>query len=223
MKNNKLKLWGGIVAILIAALITLTFMLDGMVKSGIEETASDLLQTEVQVGNVDLSIFNGSGNIHSFIVNNPDNYSDEPAITIDLAHMELSLPSLFTDRIVVKTLTIQEPKLYFEQRGFGANLKTLIDNMSSPSEDDSDTQLIIKHLLIENSTVKVSTTIDRERTAKTDIGKIELNDVGEQQNYTVRETTRELLRPLLEKAISEALRSGVSSQLKSKVNDLLGS
>lgn len=223
MKRKKLNIIGVIIAISIAAIITLTMILDGVVKSNIETTASDLLKTEVRVSNVDLSILTGSGNIYGFVVQNPKNFSDQPAIIFDKVYIELNLWSLFTDQIRIKEMTIESPNLLFEQRGFGANLKTLVDNMNTEDGEPSETQLIIQHLLIDNSTVQVSTSIDRERSVKTEIGKLELHDVGKQSSYTARETTREILRPLLEKAMAEALRSGVTEQLQSKVKDLLGS
>lgn len=223
MKNIKLKIIGGIVAIIIAALITITFMLDGMIKAGIENTTSELLKTDVSVGNVDISIFSGSGSISGFIVQNPENYSDELALRIDEVQIKLDLRSLLSDQITVNSIYVEGPSLYFEQKGFGANLKTLIDNMNSASNEESNTKLIIEHLVVENGSVKVSTDIDRKRTAKTSLKKMELHDIGKQEGYSIRETSRELMRPLLEQAISEALKSGVTEQVKNKVNELFGS
>lgn len=221
MKNKGLKIFGGILAVLIAGFLILTLSLDGIVKSGIEENGSKLLRTEVNIDNVDISLFNGSGSIEGFTVANPDKFSNKNAISIQEASIKVDLGTLLSDEIVIKDITVKSPQLYFEQRGFGANLKTLNDNMNLSYESSSETRLIIEHLLIENGQVTVSTDIERERTASAQIASFELNGIGKDGSNTVQQSVKEIMEPLLERAIAEAIKSGVVEQLENKVKDLL--
>ena len=221
MQNKGLKIFGGILAVLIAGFLVLTLSLDGIVKSGIEENGSRLLQTQVNVDNVNISLFNGSGSIEGFTVANPDKFSDNDAISIQEASISIDISTLLSDEIVVEEVTVKSPQLYFEQQGFGANLKTLNDNMGLSSQGSSETGLIIEYLLIENGQVTVSTDIDRERSASAQIASFELQDIGKNGRNTVQQSIQEIMEPLLERAITEAIKGGVVDQLENKVKDLL--
>lgn len=221
MKHIGLKVFGGIIAILITGFIILTLSLDGMVKAGIEKNGSDLLKTEVTVNNVSLSIFDGAGSIEGFKVANPGKFSERNAIAIQEASVKVKMSSLFSDQIVVEELIVKNPELYFEQQGFGANLKTLNDNMDLQSEESSEKRLLIEHLLIENGQVAVHTEIDKERTTSVSIESFELNGVGREDNNTVQQSLQEVMEPLLEKAIAEAIKSGVTEQIENKVQEFL--
>lgn len=221
MKNKGLKIFGGFIAVVIIGFIILTLSLDGIVKSGIEDNGSQLLQTEVSVGNVNVSPFSGEGRIDEFRVVNPDDFSDQDAIYIKEASIKVDVGSLLSDQIVVEEIRIKSPQLYFEQRGFGANLKKLNDNMDLSSGGSSESGLIIEHLVIEDGKVTVSTEIDKERTASASIASFELNGIGEDGNNTVQQSLQEVMKPLLDKAIAEAIKGGVTDQIKNKVQDLL--
>ncbi|MEQ8524399.1 hypothetical protein [Gracilimonas sp.] len=221
MKNKGFKIFGGILAVIVAGFLVLTLSLDGIIKSGIEENGSRLLQTQVKVNNVNISPFNGSGSIEGFTVANPDKFSDKNAISIQEASIRIDLGSLLSDEIIVRDITVKSPQLYFEQQGFGANLKTLNDNMSLSSKSSSETRLIIEHLLIENGQVTVSTDIDRERTATAAIESFELNGIGKDGSNTVQQSVQQVIKPLIERAITEAIKGGVVDQLENKVDDLL--
>ena len=81
---------------------------------------------------------------------------------------------------------------------------------------------MIDHLLVENGTVRVSSTIERERTAEATIEEFELNNIGEAESNTVKQSLREILDPLIARAVQEAVSGGLLEQLENKVEDLLG-
>lgn len=221
MKNKILLSIVGLIAIIGIAFIVLTFTIDGIVKSAIEENGTELFQTEVNVNNVDISLINGTGEINGLVIQNPEGFSGEPAIQIDVTNIRIDLVSIFSDTIVVENVTLQNPELFFEQRGVGINLRKLNQNMDL-DEDVEGPFLVIDHLLIENGTVKVSSTMERERTAEASIEEFELNNVGRAGNNTVKQSMREIMDPLIQRAIQEAISRGLLEQLENKVQDLLG-
>ncbi len=220
MKNATLKIVSGFVLVIIAAILMITLSLDGMIKSGIEENGSELLQTQVTVDKVSVSIFSGSGTISGFTIQNPEGFSNEPALYIQEISMNMDIWSLFSDQIVVNEVMVKSPDLFFEQIGAGVNLKKLNDNMDLASEESSETSLIIEHLLVEDGKVTVSTSLERERTTEATLDEFTLNDIGRDGNNTIKQTVRQVLKPLLQKAITEALKSGVTEQLEKKVRGL---
>lgn len=220
MKNKALKLIAGFVVMIIAAILVITLSLDGMIKSGIEENGSELMQTRVTVDNVSVSLFSGSGTIKGLTVQNPEEFSDERALYIQEASMKVDIRSLFSDQIVVNEVIVKSPELFFEQIGIGVNLKKLNDNMDLAFDESSETTLIIEHLVIEDSRITVSSSLERERTTEVTLDEFTLNDIGHDGNNTVKQSVRQVLNPLLQKAMEEALRSGVTEQLEDKVRDL---
>lgn len=220
MKNKALKIVAGFVVVIIAVILIITLSLDGMIKSGIEENGSELLQTQVTVDKVSVSLFSGSGTINGFTVQNPEDFSDEPALYIQDASMKVDIRSLFSDQIVVNEVIVNSPELFFEQIGIGVNLKKLNDNMDLAFDESSETTLIIDHLVIEDSRVTVSSSLERERTTEVTLDEFTLNDIGRDGNSSVKQSVRQVLNPLLQKAMEEALKSGVTEQLEDKVRDL---
>lgn len=205
---------------LIVAFIALTLTIDGIVKSGIEEHGSQLMGTEVRVDGVSISLFSGSGSISGFTVQNPENFSDEAAIEIEEMSMKIDISSLFSEVILVKDITIKSPNVFFEQKGLGANLKVLNDNMAAASGSSSEKAMVIEHLFVEDGTIRVSTSIDRERNAEVSFSSIELEGIGRDGNNTISDAVRQVMEPILEEAMEEAIKSGVTDQIENRVRDL---
>ena len=58
--------------VLILIAVILTFTIDSIVRSAIESRGSDILQTELSVDNVSISLLSGSGSIEGLSIANPD-------------------------------------------------------------------------------------------------------------------------------------------------------
>lgn len=221
MKYKELKIFAGFLIVFAGALIVLSLTVDGIVKSAIEEDGTELFQTDVTVGNVNISLWNGSSEIYGFTISNPENFSDQAAIEIDEIHMTFDLTTMLSDTILIENIRISGAKLFFEQEGFGINLRTLNQNVDL-SEDEDEAVVVIDRLIVENATVRVSSTIDRERTAKANIENFELERVGQDGGNTIKQSMLQILEPLIERAIREAMTGGLLQQLENKVRDLIG-
>lgn len=219
--SKGLKILGAFIIVLIGAFIILNFTIDGIVKSNIEETGTELFQTEVDVGNVNISLFDGSGEIYNLSVANPEDFSDEPAIEMEEIRIKVDLMSLLSDTIHVENIHITNTDLFFEQKGLGINLRKLNENMDLAA-DEGEPVMIVDHLLVDGATVKVSSTIERERTAEATLESFELNGIGRQGSSTMKQSMQQIMEPLLNRAIQEAVSRGLLEQLQNKVQDLLG-
>ncbi|MCG2587007.1 DUF748 domain-containing protein [Rhodohalobacter sulfatireducens] len=221
MKHKGLKTFAGFIIVLAAAFIVLSFTIDGIVKSAIEEDGRELFQTAVEVSNVNISMWNGTSEIYGFTVSNPDQFSDQPAIELDEIQLKIDLASMLSDTILIENIRITGVRLLFEQQGFGINLRSLNQNMDL-SADEDDAVVVIENLLVENATVQVSSTIDRERTVEANIENIELEGIGRDGNNTLKQSMQQILEPLIERAIQEAVTGGLLQQLENRFKELLG-
>ena len=118
-----LKITGIIAVILIGAILIVGMTIDGIVESGIEDAGSSLLKTEVEVDDIDISIFGGSANMDGFIVYNPEGFSDEVAISLKGIEIELDIRSLLSEKIIIKKIHVKNPEIFFEQKGPEVNLR----------------------------------------------------------------------------------------------------
>lgn len=219
--NKLTKVILALIGVLAAGLLILSLSIDGIVKSSIENTTSEMLDTPVSVDNVSISIFNGSGTIDGITINNPDGFSDNPAVKLQQISMEMKLSTLLSDTVVVNEIRIQNPELYFEQKTSGNNFNTLNDRFNEgPS---SETSLIVDYLLVENGRITLTTDIGGEKTAESEFSRIEIEGIGRSGNNTIEQTLQQILEPILQQAAQEAIKRGLMDAAKDKLKDLLDS
>tara|TARA_R110002126_G_scaffold1440_2_gene8265 strand:+ start:1427 stop:2092 length:666 start_codon:yes stop_codon:yes gene_type:complete len=216
-----LKITGIIAVILIGAILIVGMTIDGIVESGIEDAGSSLLKTEVEVDDIDISIFGGSANMDGFIVYNPEGFSDEAAISLKGIEIELDIRSLLSETIIIKRIHVKKPEIFFEQKGSKVNLRELSKNISLSSEDESEKAVIIEQFILEEGKVTILSELEKERNVEASIDRIELNNIGESGSNTVQQAMRQILEPIIQNAIAEAVKSGLLDQLKNAVEDLI--
>ena len=208
-----------LIAIVTIGALVLSFTIDGIVKSNIESTTSEMLNTSVTVDDVSLSILDGNGSIDGITIHNPEGFSNNPAIQLQQISMSVNLSSLLSDTVIVNELRIQQHELYFEQKATGNNFNALTENLSGTSE--SDYNLIVDYLQVNEGRVTLTSDIGEERTAEAGFSQIEIEGIGRQGNNTVEQTMRQILEPILQKALQEAVERGLMDKAKEKLQDLL--
>lgn len=208
-----------IVATAIGAL-ALSFSIDGIVKSNIESTTSEMLDTSVDVDNVAISILDGSGTIDGFTIHNPEGFTDKPAVKLQQIKMQLDLYSLLSDTVVVKEIHIQKPELFFEQKGVSNNLNALTDKLGG--DTSSEVNLVVDRLLVENGSVTLTADIGKEeKTLVAEFSQIEIEGIGRDGNNTMEQAMQQMLEPILQKAVQQAIKEGLLDAAKEKLKDLI--
>lgn len=200
--------------------VVLSFSIDGIVESNLEETASGMLETSVEVENANISILDGSGTINNIIVHNPEGFSENPAIQLQQISMKVKIGSLLSDTVIVENIRIKNPELYFEQKASGSNFDAFIDKMGSYSSS-SETHLIVDNLLVEDGIILLSTEIDGEKSVRAEFTRIELEGIGRDGNNTIEQTLTRILTPVLEKALKEAATEGLLDKAKDALQDFI--
>jgi len=209
-----------IIGVALVGLVILSFSLDGIVKSKIESTASQMLNTSVTVDKASISILNGNGTIKGITIHNPKGFSDNPAVQLKQIGLKMKLSSLLSDTIVIKNIRIQKPEVYFEQKMSGSNLNTLRDELGGGS--GSEVNVVVDHLLVEQGHVTLTTDIGGKKSLEAHFNRFELSDIGKEGNNTMEQTMQQILEPILQKAAREAVKEGLLDAAKKKLKDLIG-
>ncbi|TVR31035.1 MAG: hypothetical protein EA390_06975 [Balneolaceae bacterium] len=114
-------------------------------KSGIEQTGSEVTGTPVTADRVSISPFSGKGEISGFRVANPGDYSNDYAFDVDDFQIELDIFSLFSDEIVIREIVISAPSIWVEQKLPENNIRTIMRHIQNmmPGEA-SDKAMVIE-------------------------------------------------------------------------------
>lgn len=211
----------GLLIIIGAAFMTLTFTIDSIVLSNIEQIGTEMTGTPVTVGGVSISPFSGSGTIEGFRVANPEGYSQEYAVEIEDFSIELEPFTLFSDEIVVNKITITDASVYVEQKLPENNIREIMNHVNSiPEGEISDGGLVIEHFVLENGTANLYTEVGGERSASVEISRIELNDLGRASGQDTAEAViKQIAKEVSGESLEAAAESGVE-QLKDAVRGL---
>ncbi|MEQ9278009.1 MAG: hypothetical protein RLN83_00825 [Balneola sp.] len=216
-----LKITGIILVILLGTVLAVGMTIDGIVESGIEDSGSDLLKTEVEVDDIDISVFSSSADMDGFIVYNPEGFTEGAAISLNEIEIDLDVKSLLTDQILINKIRVKNPEIFFEQKGPRVNLRELSNNIDVGSEEDSEKTIIIKEFILEEGVIKIHSELEKERSAEASIDRLVLNNIGESGSETIQQAMKQILSPIIKNALSDAVKSGLKDKLEETVNDLI--
>jgi hypothetical protein len=97
---------GIIVAVLVVIFAGVALFLDSAVKRGVENIGSRLTKVDVRLDGVNLSLMSGSGKLKGLIVGNPAGYKSPSAISIGTASLDLVPRSLFSYKVIIKSINV---------------------------------------------------------------------------------------------------------------------
>jgi hypothetical protein len=212
--------------------------LDGLVEDGIETYGSEMLQSNVSVGGVKISLTDGQGEITGLAINNPDGFSNAKAFAIDKAAINLDIDSLkgLLDQssssalVVVDSIDISGARLLLEQQGVNKNnLQTLLDNVkryssSGASADQAgadsaagqEIKLNIKQFNFTEADVTLSSDIAGSKQLA--LPAIRLKDIGSGDGASIEEVVRQVIEPILAAAVKQG-QQGVIDEALDKALD----
>lgn len=130
--KKKLILIGGVLATiaLIAAVFGFIF-LGSIVKAGVESVGPMVTKVPVKLGGATLSVFSGSGKLNNFELGNPEGFKAANAMKVGSVAVAISPGSIFSDKVVVRSINVQAPEITYEQALNGNNLSKILANVQS--------------------------------------------------------------------------------------------
>ncbi len=125
----------GLVAVIVIGALVVGFFLGDLVKAGMETIGPKVTQTSLTVGSVQVGILTGSGGVKDLVLGNPDEYKAKApnAITLGKAAVSVAPFSVLSDKIVIKSVEVRSPEIYFEGNPLtkNNNLQKIMDNVSA--------------------------------------------------------------------------------------------
>lgn len=126
-----------VVVLVIVAVVAIGLSLNGAIKKGVETFGPQMTKVPVTLDSVNLSLFSGSGGIKKLVIGNPEGYKTPEAMSVGLTSVAISPGSILSDKIVVKSIRIEAPKVTFEFGPGGNNLQRIQENLAAYSGGSS--------------------------------------------------------------------------------------
>lgn len=127
------------------------------IKKAVEKAATEALGVEVTIGDIDLSIFNGTVEIRDLIVKNPEGYAHENFIKLVYGRVDVDIASLLEDTVRIKKIELDGMELVIEQKLLSNNMQDILNALPHEKKqraEPSGKNLQISELEISNIKVK---------------------------------------------------------------------
>lgn len=237
--------------VVIVLLVVLLFSIGAIVKGGVEGVLPKVVGAPVKLDKVRLSPFSGKGTLSGFVIGNPEGFKTDHAFALGNVRVEVDVPSLFSDRIIIREIYIDGPQVTYEVGLGGSNIGKIQENIkefAGPAEEEPEAepeeekpgkgkQIQIDHFVFKNGKVSLSTQLLEGRRLTAPIPDVELNDIGKGGGSIAEvsraisapvtgavDTAAEKLRDMAGRAADEAGKAGkeVLDTGKKAVDDAVG-
>lgn len=213
-----------IIVLILLAMLSVHLFLDGAIKRGVETVGPKLTKTNVKLNVVSVSLFSGSGKMKGLTIGNPEGFKSPSAIQVGTAALDLQPRSIFSDKVVIKSIAVEGPQITFETDLKTVNLKKILNNLDeasggsekNPSAPKQPEAKEGKKLEVDDFSIKggkvhvVVPTLNQSTTV--DLPEIHLQDLGKDSNgITAAELSKRVLAVIVEKAEQQS--SGVIADM----------
>lgn len=112
---------GGIVAVVVVAVIVAFFHSGDIIKAAVEEMGPKLTRAEVKLDKADLSITSGEAALSGLLIGNPSGFTTPHAFKLDNIAVKLDTSTVGTDTIVINEILIDAPDAIAEIKTLNVN------------------------------------------------------------------------------------------------------
>lgn len=226
-----LKLLGGLVLLLVIALVVVGCSIDSIAKAAIEQAGSEALGVPTTVESCDVGLLSASFGMQGLRVANPEGFGSEPFLSLGSGSVAVSAGSLRSEKVELPELTLDAVRLGIVQNAGGSNYGAILDNLerfqgSDTPKEGEGTRFVVRKLLI--SDVLVTVTPDSKLgigAVKLPIDRIELKDIGSdtERGVLLSELAGIVVKSILQRATSSGkLPAVIQGALGGKLQNLQG-
>jgi uncharacterized protein involved in outer membrane biogenesis len=227
-------IWGVVILALVLVIGTVAVIglfLDKIVKKGVETVGPKIVQVPITVDTINLSLLTGSAKVKSLVIGNPEGYKTPNAISVGLAEVGVNPFSIFSDKIVIRSIHVESPEITFEGGLGDSNLGKIMDNVDAVSKSGGPTpaatpdgkpktskKIEVDEFLITGAKVHVSLTALGGKEMTLTLPEIHLTDLGKSSTgLTATELTRAVLQAITS-ATAKAVAANATDIGKGMIN-----
>ena len=232
MKKLAIRLLIALLVLIVLAVLAARFFLDGAIRRGVETVGPMVTKVDVKLAGVSLSLLSGSGKITGLVVGNPEGYKTPSAIQVGRASLAVQPGSIFSDKVVIRSVDVQAPEITLETDLKGNNLSKIIANVdettggadkakpSGPAQKKASKKLQVDDFRITGGKIHVSVTALGGQSVTVPLPEIHLTGLGQgPEGITAAELTKTVLHSIEKESIKAA--SGTVTDLSKQAANQL--
>ncbi len=131
------KTWLGVLFIIVVALVVLViispFIIDSVLKTGIETAIKKQLNVDASVARVHLNIGKGTIEVNNLKIGNPPGYEFKNILELGSINVTANIRSLLTNTVEVNQVSLTDVAVVMEQKGLSSNLNDILKSMPEKS------------------------------------------------------------------------------------------
>ena len=236
----------GILVVLLGILLWRVYAsLDKIVAKVIEDVGTEVTQTAVRVGGVDLDLLNGKAGLSQLSVANPAGFSSQYIFSLELVSVAIDVESVSSNPIIIDEIVVRQPRVAYEinQQGTsnldvlkknvegysasrGTGTGTATEQQESAGQEGEEIRLIIRTLRFEGGELNASSALRPDKPVKAGLPAFTMNNIGQSSGgATSEQIAQEVLDRLVRQATDAAKKAGVdrlTDELQEKASEKLG-
>ena len=180
----------------ILLLILLIYLLLGhIVKNAVEINLPKMTGTPVKMESFSFSILTGKARMKNFVIANPEGFKTEYAFRLGSIVVDINMDTLFSKKIVIDEIRIDETQIIYEQGLISSNLSEIKSNIDKfvkkdkLKEEKVETQekagggkkIQINNFYFNGASVSLSAVLLQGQKATMPITDIHLKDIGKEE------------------------------------------
>jgi hypothetical protein len=208
------------ILVIVLVLVGALFFLGSIVKKGVERVGPTITKTVVKLDGATLSILSGSGELKGLFVGNPEGFQSQSAIKVGSVSIGVSPGSVFSQKVVVRSIKVVGPEITFEGGLGGNNLSKILANIQGQDEKDkqattkkeqsSSKKIQVDDILISGGKINVNTSLLGGKGTSLSLPEIHLSNLGQGgDGITPAELSEKILHIVLEDTLKAVAQSGV--------------
>ena len=237
MKKLILIALAAVLVLVVTAVVVVALYLDTGIKRGVETVGPMVTKTDVKLASVSLSILSGSGKVKGFVIGNPEGFKSASAINIGSAHLSVQPGSIFSDKVVIKSVRVDAPEITYETDLRNNNLNKLMANVQSTTggsggqkdtkpattpkdEAKASKKLQVDEFVITGGKINVSLTTLGGKSMTVPLPEIRLSNLGQgSEGITSAELFKVVLAAIEKEAVPVA--TAAATDLVKSANELV--
>lgn len=182
MKRVLFSLFALLLLVILGSVYWLHGNLNHLVKNGIDSYGAAITGVPVKVESVDLAPTDGRGKLSGLLIGNPAGFKSPYALKVGKVELEVELPSLTQDVVVIKKIAVVSPDVFYEKgdamTNFDAIQKNIANYLGPSSPDSKGKKLIVQELIVSNAKAHATAPFLGDKTITANLPDLHLRDLG---------------------------------------------
>ncbi len=215
-------------AVVAIGIIVLLSSLNSIVKTGVEEVLSYVLEVDVTLDSADVKVTEGSVELSGLHIGKPEGFKTDESFSVETIKVKVDIKSFTGDSPTVDLIEIIGPRITLEQGLRKSNFSEMIKSASrfssdTPEAEDEEPEaagkpVIIKKILVTEAKVSISAPLLQGKKATIPLPKVEIDDLGSESDPIA---PAEAIGEFFKRLFSEALKAG-KGIIPDDLGELLG-